>query len=110
MTCPPSDGDRVSAIVVDAEVGNVLRRMVTREMITAAQAVQARRLAVSAVQHRHGHADELGEHAWTFRANVTFYDWLYVALAELLGVPLVTADARIARTRTLRCAVEVVAP
>ena len=29
---------------------------------------------------------------------MSFYDGLYAALARLLGVPLVTADARLART------------
>ena len=38
----------------------------------------------------------LGE-AWTMRENVSFYDALYVALAKLLGTPLLTFDGRLAR-------------
>jgi len=34
---------------------------------------------------------------WQLRDNLTSYDAHYVALAELLGAPLLTADARIAR-------------
>jgi predicted nucleic acid-binding protein len=33
---------------------------------------------------------------WELRHNVTAYDAAYVALAEILAVPLVTCDARLA--------------
>lgn len=36
------------------------------------------------------------ERAWTLRRNLTAYDALYAALAEAIGAPLVTADARLA--------------
>ncbi len=44
---------------------------------------------------------------WELRPNVTAYDGCYVALAEALGVPLVTADRRLANAPGFRCAVEV---
>lgn len=46
--------------------------------------------------------------AWELRQNLTMYDGCYVALAEVLGGPLVTADGRLARAPGLRCNVEVV--
>ncbi|HEY1322795.1 MAG TPA: PIN domain-containing protein [Streptosporangiaceae bacterium] len=46
--------------------------------------------------------------AWALRRNVTFYDALYAALATALGVPLVTADRRLAKSPGLSCAVELV--
>lgn len=46
--------------------------------------------------------------AFELRSNVTAYDAAYVALAELLGCVLLTADRRLASTPTIGCAVEVV--
>ena len=45
--------------------------------------------------------------AFELRANVTAYDACYVALAEALDCPLVTADARLAAAPTISCATEV---
>ena len=45
--------------------------------------------------------------AFELRANVTAYDACYVALAETLRCPLLTADARLASAPTITCAIEV---
>jgi predicted nucleic acid-binding protein len=42
---------------------------------------------------------------WQLRHNVTTYDAAYVALAELLALPLLTSDARLAAAPGLRCQV-----
>ena len=44
---------------------------------------------------------------WDMRENLTAYDAAYVVLAEALNAPLVTTDARLARTPGIRAAVEV---
>lgn len=44
--------------------------------------------------------------AYELRANVTPYDAAYVALAESLGYPLLTADARLSRAPGIRCRVD----
>ncbi|WP_379872657.1 hypothetical protein [Marinactinospora rubrisoli] len=42
-------------------------------------------------------------------ANLSAHDARYIALAEALGVPLITGDAHIRRSGTAKCGVEVYA-
>lgn len=44
---------------------------------------------------------------WELRDNLSGYDAAYVAAAEHLGVPLVTADKRLAAAPGLRCEVRI---
>ncbi len=44
---------------------------------------------------------------WELRDNLTVYDAAYVALAEALDTPLLTADARLAKAPGPRCSIEV---
>lgn len=46
---------------------------------------------------------------WELRENATAYDAAYLALAELVGTTLITADAHLARVPGIRCQVEVFA-
>lgn len=46
--------------------------------------------------------------AYELRNNVTPYDAVYVALAEGLGCPLLTADARLAGAPGIQCTVDLV--
>jgi predicted nucleic acid-binding protein len=43
----------------------------------------------------------------SLHANLSAYDAQYVALAEALNIPLITADARIQRSGVARCKIEV---
>jgi predicted nucleic acid-binding protein len=45
--------------------------------------------------------------AYGLRSNVTPYDATYVALAEAMSCPLLSADARLARAPGLRCHVDI---
>jgi predicted nucleic acid-binding protein len=45
---------------------------------------------------------------WQLRDNFTSYDAAYVALAEHLGLPLVTADRRLAKSAERYCEVVIV--
>ena len=47
---------------------------------------------------------------WELRENVTMYDASYVALAEALGVTLLTGDHRLARATGPRCQIEILRP
>jgi predicted nucleic acid-binding protein len=46
---------------------------------------------------------------WELRENLTVYDAAYVALAEVLDVVLLTADARLANAPGPRCEIELLA-
>ena len=43
---------------------------------------------------------------WSWRANLTAYDAAYVALAEVVGGPLLTTDARLSKAPGLPIPVE----
>lgn len=45
---------------------------------------------------------------WELRANVSGYDAAYIAVAETHSAPLITADARLARSAMARCTIEVI--
>lgn len=96
--------------LIDAEVGNVLRRHERESRLSAEECQQALRAARFLVHHRYPHFGPVGELAWRWRHNLSFYDALYVALASLLGIPLITADARLSGAPGLPCAVELVEP
>ncbi len=55
--------------------------------------------------HRYPH-DVLLDRVWELRANLSAYDASYVALAEALGLPLVTCDRRLALAPGVTCPVE----
>jgi predicted nucleic acid-binding protein len=94
--------------LVDAEVGNVLRRHELHGRISPAEAHAALQAARVLVDHRYRHTGPLADLAWTLRASLTFYDALYAALAAHLGLSLMTADHRLSRASGLPCAVELV--
>ena len=48
------------------------------------------------------------DRVWELRDNLSAYDASYVALAELLGCSLLTADARLSRAPGIRCPITVV--
>jgi predicted nucleic acid-binding protein len=95
--------------LIDAEVGNALRRLVRSKELGPRKATAALDdfldMRIQRVPHR-----SLVDRAWQLRDNVTFYDALYVALAEALGAPLLTRDARLARAPGIRTEVELVGP
>lgn len=90
--------------LVTFEAANIIRRQERAELISADQAAQAHTdvldLAIEQWPYQ-----LVADRAWQLRDNLTSYDASYVALAELLGVTLVTLDRGIARAPGLRCAV-----
>lgn len=95
--------------LIDAEIGNVLRRRVLRRELAAPDAQRLLSAATPLVDHRYEMTGSLSDAAWALRDNVTFYDALYVALAQALAVPLLTGDRRLTRAPRLPCATELAA-
>jgi predicted nucleic acid-binding protein len=96
-----------SPALIDLEFTNVLRGLVTKKSINVRQANRALTEFIQAPIQRYAHLALL-DRIWRLRANLTAYDASYVALAELLGVDLLTIDTRLAGVPGIRCHVEVV--
>lgn len=92
--------------LIDAEVGQVLRRKVRQGHIVSSVVPGRLRAARIAVQERYPH-HPFSAAAWELHDNVGFYDALYVALAARLRLPLLTTDRKLADTPTgLPCEIE----
>lgn len=94
--------------VIDLEVLQVLRRFVRDRELPTERAAEAlndyRDLGIECYSH-----ELLFDRIWELRANLTAYDAAYVALAELLGAPLLTAYQRLARSPGHDATIELIA-
>lgn len=93
--------------LVDAEVGHALRGEVRAGELSPRAARGALEDLMEMRLQRVSH-HLLADRAWELRENVSFYDGLYVALAEQLEAPLLTLDARLARAPGVRAEIELV--
>lgn len=95
--------------LVEVEVIQALRRLVRAGYLSEDRAATARddldALALVLYPHR-----PLMERIWGLRANHTAYDASYIALAEALPAPILTCDARMARTAGHHAEIELFAP
>ena len=95
--------------LIDLELMSVFRGLTRARKLTVRRAqdalVDLAALPLERAAHLH-----LIRRCWELRENLTPYDAAYVALAELLAVPLITADTRLAQAPRIHCAVEVLAP
>lgn len=91
--------------LLPVEVVQVLRRRVTAGITTSAAASDALDALEPLDISLHDHM-LLTKRAWELRENMTAYDAMYVALAELLDAPLLTSDAKLARSPGSHAAIE----
>src|SRR5450759_2181615 len=87
--------------LIDAEVGNVLRRHERDARLSPDEALLALRAARVLVDHRYSHFGPLGELAWTWRHHLRSCDAPYVAVGVLSAIPLITGDVPLGRAPDL---------
>jgi predicted nucleic acid-binding protein len=93
--------------LADAELVHALRSQVLRGDVDAVAAERIIDVWQRLGLERVGVSGLLGR-VWELRENLSAYDATYVALAEALESPLVTADGRLARAPGPRCTITVV--
>lgn len=93
--------------LIDAEVGQALRRRVAARKLRDDHASAALSKLVGLPLRRIAHTDLLSR-AWELRYNLSIYDGLYVALAERLQMPLLTLDGRLAKAAEAATKIKVV--
>jgi len=93
--------------LIDLEVTQAMRRY----QASGEMSPQRAREALVAFAHmpleRHPHWPFL-ERIWDLRRNLTAYDAAYVALAEALGAPILTADRALASAPGHRAKIELI--
>ena len=95
--------------LVDLEVLSVVRRQTARGALNDRRARMAVRDLRDIPLRRAPHTPLLPR-CWELRDNLTPYDAAYVALAEVMQVPLLTADRRLATAAGVQCQVELLEP
>jgi predicted nucleic acid-binding protein len=90
-----ADGDLHAPHLIDTELLHALRGMGIRREISDERAADALSdfAELALVRYRH---QPLNDRVWELRHNLTAYDATFVALAEVLGAPLITCDSRLA--------------
>jgi predicted nucleic acid-binding protein len=91
--------------LADVEVVQALRRYTRDGDLTAREARAALDDLRALDLQRHAH-EPLLERVWELRQNVTAYDAVYVALAEVLDGVLLTCDGRLSRAPGGRAQIE----
>ncbi|MGZ4137586.1 MAG: type II toxin-antitoxin system VapC family toxin [Actinomycetota bacterium] len=93
--------------LVDIEIVSGLRGLVAGRVLESSAARGVLEAWRGLAIRRHPMLGLL-QRVWELRDNLSPYDASYVALAEVLGCALVTADRRVGRASGIGCAVTIV--
>jgi predicted nucleic acid-binding protein len=84
--------------LIDVEVAQAARRLAAARQLDESRGGQLLADLVAMPIRRYPHRLLL-DRVWSLRDNLSAYDAMYVALAEVLDAPLITRDGRLARTK-----------
>ena len=93
--------------LLDVEVAHAIRRHAIAGVIDDERGRMALDDLADFPLRRYPH-DFLLPRAWSLRANMSVYDAVYVALAEVLNAPLLTRDQRLAAAARQHADIEVI--
>ncbi|MBY0423970.1 MAG: type II toxin-antitoxin system VapC family toxin [Parvularculaceae bacterium] len=99
-------GEIAAPELIDCEVLQALRRQLSLKQIDRRRAEEAFELYQGMPLERYPHRLVLAR-GWALRDNLTAYDAVYLALAELLDAPLWTRDEKLATAPAGKGRVEV---
>ena len=91
--------------LIDVEFLSVVRRLEGRRSLTVEQAELSLRKFGQLPLHRYPHGS-LSSRVWQLRQSLTAYDGQYVALAEILGLPLITCDLKMSNAHGHHAVIE----
>ena len=95
--------------LMDVEVAQVVRRYVLAGEIGTERGQTTLGTLATFPMRRYPH-DVLLPRVWHLRNNLSGYDAVYVALAEVLDAPLLTCDRRLAAAAGRHASIELIAP
>lgn len=93
--------------LIDLEAANAIKGLERVGVLDRTTAEEMVRDVLLMPIRRYDHRLVLAR-CWQLRHNLSAYDASYVALSELLQVPLVTADAGLAAAPGIRCEVQLI--
>lgn len=96
--------DLTAPELVTFETANIIRRHCTAGAVSEDQASQAHADLLDLALELWPY-EAVAMRAWELRHNLTSHDASYVALAELLDIPLLTLDQRLSKAPGVRCEV-----
>jgi predicted nucleic acid-binding protein len=100
------EGEAHAPGLLDVEVLQVLRRLVSGSVISASRGAASAEILQELGIYRHPERPLLPR-MWDLRKNLTAYDAAYVALSEALGCALATFDGKLAAAPGVQADVEV---
>jgi len=107
LTSRLTQANLIAPTLLPYEVTNAIRRRWSGGVTSVEQATQALE-NLAALNIELFQWAILADRVWVLRGSITSYDASYVALAEIMDCPLLTADAKLAAMAPPTCQVELI--